>query len=77
MERNFRIAMSLIFPDLLLVPHMSALFLTSLSTVPHFKSLLWHNLQLVLIILLKNKYPKREEDIPGLLEVTITEIYLM
>ena len=77
MERQFLLTVPFIFPVPLLVPHRVELFLTSLSTVLHCQPLFWSILLLVLSILLKNKELKREEDITGMLEVTVTEGCLM
>ena len=43
----------------------------------NFQPLLWWYIILVHSILLKNKETKRDEDITGMLEVTITEVYPM
>ena len=77
MERYFLLDVSFIFPVPLLVSHRTGIFLTSFLIVIHCQPLLWRNLLLVIGILLKNKELKREEDITGLLEVTVTEGCLM
>ena len=77
LERQFRLAVPLIFTVLLLVPQRAALFLTSLSTVLHSWPLLWWVLLLVLNILLKKKYRKRVGGITVLQEVTVMEGCLM
>ena len=77
MEIHFLLSVPFIFSVPLLVPHRTAIFLTSLSTVICRQPLLWQNTLLVLSILLKNKELKREEDITGLLEVIAMEGCLM
>ena len=76
-ERQFLLAVTLVFIALSLVPHRAALFLTSLSIALHRQPLLWWYILLVCSILLKKKYLKKEEDITGLLKVTVTEGCIM
>ena len=59
------------FPVMILVSHRVSLFVTSLSTVLHLKTLLRFNIISVLIVLLKIKELEREEYIIGLLEVNV------
>ena len=73
MERQFILAVTFIFPVMILVTQRSELFISSLSTMLHCQPLLWWILLLVLSILPKNKELNREEDIKGLLEVTVME----
>ena len=73
MERQFLLAVPLIFSVDYPVPHREEIFMTSLPTVLHCKILLWRYLILVIIILLKNKYLRREEYITGMLYVTLIE----
>ena len=77
LERQFLIAMKFIFPVPLLVKQSKEIFMTSLSIVIHFKPQLWQILLLVICIFLKKKELSREGGITGILEVTVTEGYLM
>ena len=69
MERHFLLSVPLILPLSILLPDGAEIFMTS--------HLLWWNIILVISILMKKKDLKREKDIIGLLEVTVTEGYLM
>ena len=62
---------------MLLVSHIEALCMTSISILLHRQTTFWRILLLVIIILLKNKELKMEEDITGLLEVAAMQGYLM
>ena len=77
MERQFIISTPLIFPVLILVPYKVVLFMTSISIVLHRQTLLWRILLLVLSIILKKNELKTEEDMTGLLQVTVTKCYPM
>ena len=76
-ERQFLLTVTLVFPVPFIVPRREELFLTKLSVVVHYINLLWGYLLLVCSMLMKKKQIKREEYITGLLEVTVTEGFLM
>ena len=71
MERQFLIAVLLNFSVGSLILHRVYIFLTSLLSVIHRQPLLWRYILLVYSKLMKKKDPNREEDIKGLLEVTV------
>ena len=77
MDRQLIIDIPFIVTFLSIITHRAALFMTSLSTMLHLQPLLWWNVLFYQSILLKNKELKRDEYITGLLEVTLTEGYIM
>ena len=77
MDRQLIIDIPFIVTFLSIITYRAALFMTSLSTMLHLQPLLWRNVLYYQSILLKNKELKRDEYITGLLEVTLTEGYIM
>ena len=77
MDRQFLIDIPFIVTFMSIIIHRAALFMTSLSTIPHLQPLLWWNILFYQSILLKKKELKRDEDITGLLDVTVIEGYIM
>ena len=55
MEIQFLLAVPFMFPVQYIIPHISALCLTSLSTVLHLQPLLWKYILLFQIIVLKKR----------------------
>ena len=73
----FSTCCALHFPVTLLFMNRAALFMTSLPIVILFRTLILWLLLLALIIILKKKGISSGEYITGLLETSVTKIYLM
>ena len=77
LERQFLPDGSLIFPVPLIFPQRAELLPTSIITVLRRRPLIWRIIILVLSILLKKMYIRKYGCVIGLLEVNLTEGYLM
>ena len=67
MERLLLLIVPLIISVTYLVPNKGEIFMTSLLTMLHYNNIIWNCILLVYRILTKNKYPKIEGDITGML----------